>query len=331
VRSRYLDTLKGITIILVVFFHCLKATQGAAFESNKIANILQPFLVPVFFLVAGYLSHNVTIIRVQQYLKGRAYRLLVPHVVLDILWLGAGLIGTAIDSVRIRDMGVGTWTVRCLTGGDGEIFFLALFVVQVVLVNLRTVESHGSTKAFWIYLLITSCFIELLPSMGVWIGQVQWYYLFATLGFLLAKYSGILKSNGFRIVVILGAVSYLPILWLTHWNGGWLTRPLDGALLWLYYHNYITAPVVAVQVLTGICVIAVIAYVLRSSILSLVGQYSLVVYFLHLLVCRIAIGTGPVRVLTAFIVTSVICTVLILVLRRVSWLQVWIPRHLKTY
>lgn len=49
-RVHYIDTLKGVLIILVVLGHC-----GTALSTNMLSSIYA-FHMPLFILISGYLS-----------------------------------------------------------------------------------------------------------------------------------------------------------------------------------------------------------------------------------------------------------------------------------
>lgn len=60
-RNTYIDVVKAITIILVVFGHCIQYGSGEAFFSseayfdNKVFIFIYSFHMPLFMLISGYL------------------------------------------------------------------------------------------------------------------------------------------------------------------------------------------------------------------------------------------------------------------------------------
>lgn len=324
-RSRYIDNLKGVSIIFVVLFHTIKASLGQDYVTNILANVLQPPLVPMFFVVAGYLMHGSQNLVPGKWLGNRALYLLIPHVVMNALWYVGALAGTAIDSALIRAVPFGLWMLKSTFGACGEVFFLCLFCTLTILLNLVLIERRNSTLTFWMYLLGSSVVVMGLPPVAMFVPQFQWYYLFAILGFLIARYQLVVRLRPFRWLVILGVVLYLPALWLSGWHGGWVSRGIMGVLMWLYNHDYTTAPLVMLQVLLGLCVISVIAGRLRTNSIALIGRYSFAVYFFHIPICALGFGSGWIRIASDFVMVCSCCFAVVLGLSYVSQLRRWIP------
>lgn len=63
-RSAYLDVLKGGTIILVVFAHCIQFGSGEQFYANQhyfsdsLFSFIHGFHMPLFMAVSGFLFWN---------------------------------------------------------------------------------------------------------------------------------------------------------------------------------------------------------------------------------------------------------------------------------
>lgn len=60
-RNNYIDILKGICIVLVIFGHCIQYGSGASFRSNSlyfenvVFKLIYSFHMPLFIMISGYL------------------------------------------------------------------------------------------------------------------------------------------------------------------------------------------------------------------------------------------------------------------------------------
>lgn len=79
-RVDYLDTAKGIAIILVAVGHCL------ASSSNPVNRLILSFHMPLFFIVSGILMTNKNIsVSFGRYVLLQAKKLLIPQLTLGCL------------------------------------------------------------------------------------------------------------------------------------------------------------------------------------------------------------------------------------------------------
>ena len=84
-RKYHLDYLKAIAVFLVVVHHCLAQAFGAEScppAADLIINLIYSVHVPLFLLIAGYLSHSQ---EYGSYIKKKAKRILVPFAFFSLL------------------------------------------------------------------------------------------------------------------------------------------------------------------------------------------------------------------------------------------------------
>ena len=83
-RNRGIDILKGIGILFVFIGH-----MGSPYGGGTIVAYAYSFHMPLFFLVAGYLSTNVSSYSIVEYTKKKAKALLIPYALIFLfsyLW-----------------------------------------------------------------------------------------------------------------------------------------------------------------------------------------------------------------------------------------------------
>jgi len=93
-RNKYIDSIKGIAIILVILPHCIQYGSGQSFQNdclfydNSIFKFIYTFHMPVFMLISGYLYR----FTVQKYsyesiIKSRITSLLIPILIWHSLYI----------------------------------------------------------------------------------------------------------------------------------------------------------------------------------------------------------------------------------------------------
>lgn len=76
-REQYLDISKGIAMTLIVIAH-----SGLGFPFG-LDQYFTAFYIPIFFIISGYLSHNINNIQVN--IKSRSQRILKPYFLYSVL------------------------------------------------------------------------------------------------------------------------------------------------------------------------------------------------------------------------------------------------------
>lgn len=106
-RSLYIDIVKGIAIILVVFGHGIEYYSdeylaGNLFYSDKLHNIIYAFHMPLFMLVSGYLFYG-SVVRHswRQNLKTRFTKLILPVILWNTIYLGIVNVVNLIKGINI--------------------------------------------------------------------------------------------------------------------------------------------------------------------------------------------------------------------------------------
>jgi len=92
----WIDNLKGIGIILVVFYHSMFPTDSIFRE------YFASFIVPLFFFISGFLYRQKPDFGIWDYMRSRFNRLIIPYIFFNILtFLTFGVISEKVNYLTI--------------------------------------------------------------------------------------------------------------------------------------------------------------------------------------------------------------------------------------
>lgn len=142
-RDTFIDSLKGIAIILVVIGHVAVAMFGEdQAENNIIFRICYSFHMPLFMTISGFLTGGGKNIHDFIWLKRRAQRLLLPYIIWSIVFC------------TIRFDGLYGYVYNVFV--EPAIWFLpCLFLCNTYLVFLNYIKSQKVVKAIIIYFIVS--------------------------------------------------------------------------------------------------------------------------------------------------------------------------------
>ena len=325
-RNPTIDVMKGLAILCVVWGHVVANNIPSNLQDVSF-NIIYSFHMPLFFVVAGFVLYESLpkAINYSKWLKNKAVYLLVPFIVLNIcFWVVPHWF--PIMNIPIHDDSFLDWLLRAFVFIQGDWFLWTMFWILALLSFITMFDKIGRTLLFWSFLvLILFLFIIICPpTNALGMSEVQWYLPFTVAGYLIAKYGKWLVKYWW--VGVIGALAYTPIMFLTHFQGGWIRM---GIMNVLQNSSLFTTRVL--QALTGISLIACIAWMLRRvKVFQWLGRYSLGVYLTHWLFIGLGFGTGWKKVTTAFVISLACSIIIILILQHIKYLQRWFPRDNKS-
>ena len=157
-RKHYLDNVRWLTVVLVVFYHVLYMynAEGVAGGLGKITdlnvqyydlylNFIYPWLMPILFIVSGitsrlYLESHSN----REFIRSRTTKLLVPSTIgLFVFQFIQGYISMSLSNA-LDQMAEAPWFVKYLImaiSGQGVLWFAQmLWLFSVVLVGVRKLE-----------------------------------------------------------------------------------------------------------------------------------------------------------------------------------------------
>ncbi|MDD6641133.1 MAG: acyltransferase [Bacteroidales bacterium] len=185
-RYHYLDNIRWVTVLLVMFFHvfyyfnayCMGSGIGGFSDyqpQDVVVYLLYPWLMPLLFVVAG-MSSRYALQRKSagEYLRTRTRKLLVPATLgLFVFQWIAGYFGMQTMNFRFHaDLGAGQpWWVMyimwAVCGGGGLWFIQLLWFFSLIIIPIHRIGSRlkrASNRTFpqWFVLVLMLLFGALL-------------------------------------------------------------------------------------------------------------------------------------------------------------------------
>lgn len=279
-RENEVDVLKGIGILFVIIGH-----QGSPlFGGNSILEYVYTFHMPLFFIVIGYLSINVSRYSFGTFFKKRVYGLLIPY----LLFFLFSFLWTNTVYTASRGLPWGTFLVApfdyiqafVLAGGylnevpihNFPLWFLPLcFAASIVFYLLIKIKNTKLLILATVAIaLLTIPFQELLPGRPIWhINVLPAAVVFMLIGYFYNRLSKNLpqwqNSYSGLALIIVGFV--LPVLFHTY---GYISQ-----INTLFYFLFATISTAGYYAL---------AHENQSKFLQYIGRNSLWFFALHALV-----------------------------------------------
>ena len=185
-RYHYLDNIRWVTVLLVMFFHvfyyfnayCMGSGIGGFSDyqpQDAVVYLLYPWLMPLLFVVAG-MSSRYALQRKSagEYLRTRTRKLLVPATwgLFVFQWM-AGYFGMQTMNFRFHaDLGAGQpWWVMyimwAVCGGGGLWFIQLLWLFSLIIIPIHRIGSRlkrasNRTLPQWFVLVLMLLFGALL-------------------------------------------------------------------------------------------------------------------------------------------------------------------------
>lgn len=314
-RMLWVDSLKGILIILVVFGHAIQETMKSGCFDNHLWNIIYSFHMPAFMAVSGYLNYQIgggtrrlsTIWR-------RFQQLMIPFVVWAIIEL---LIKPpySIESI-----------VNVFLYPDGSFWFLwVLFFITVIFYGSDWIANRLHIRQEWIVLMVCLALAGLMVFIDFRMFGFQfiaYYFLFYTTGYYIHKYEEKLPKRKILLLVLTCVWAVLAWFWNMHKLPSFLSSvPLPQTMM-QYAYRFVTA-LIAVYVLFGVSPQLLKADAPANKPFVRLGQISLGIYTTHILLMPFIIkglmlltSNTTAIIVASFVIGLVISWLLVLALSK---------------
>lgn len=188
-RDLFLDKIKGVAIILVVWGHCLQFCADYNFWNNRLFELIYTFHMPLFMAISGYLYYfslnrgcfkDLVISRIKQ--------LLIPLLIWNLVFL-----------ILFR-RNISHSPLEWIKNYIYNLPFFFWFLWSLLICSLSTVVINKFFKGSLIAFLILLLILILLPNkLGFYFTKYMMPYFLA--GYFVNKYA--LKNNIFVFVVAL--------------------------------------------------------------------------------------------------------------------------------
>lgn len=206
-RYKELDLMKGLAIILVFLFHSLQIGKYNFMGLNDLTKIIfinaHHFMMPLFFIISGFLSNSGKEYSLKKYYISKLKRLLVPYLFINLIdfiprTLFPNLVNSKFGGIReVLFYGTKiTWFVYTLF-----IIFMLFPLIEKFIIKKDKYYLFGVFILFINYLGFTEK-IEIFS-----VNTVVYYFIYFYLGHIIKPfykeniYNGIFTSNKFFIIL----------------------------------------------------------------------------------------------------------------------------------
>lgn len=274
-REYWIDELKGIAILFVVFEHTIARTvAGLHLNSAPLNNVdffIKTFHMPLFFLASGYIyaMHERNKLKESSYtsfVKKKFFDLFVPYLIFAVpIWLGKFIFSKWVT----RPVGVKDLFMMFLNPIAFLWFIYILFFIEILVAGLDKVTNYKTEIIFAAALImaLSRCFITTNIKL---VDRVLYYPICYTSGLMFYKYRDVLKKN---ISVFISVILSLACWWL----------------VFNYRDNRIAVILINIS---SIIMITSVIYKIRcnsseKNFISFLGQISIYIYILHPIILNV--------------------------------------------
>lgn len=206
-RYKELDLMKGIAIILVFLYHSLQLGRSNFINLNNLTEIIfinaYYFMMPLFFIISGFLSNSKKECNLKKYYIGKLKRLFIPYLFINFIdfiprTLFPNLVNSKFGGIKeVLFYGTKiTWFVYTLF-----IIFMIFPLIEKFIIKKDKYYIFGIFILFINYLGFTAK-IELFA-----INTVVYYFIYFYLGYIIRPFykekihDGVFTSNKFFVIL----------------------------------------------------------------------------------------------------------------------------------
>lgn len=258
-RIGYIDRMRGIAILLVIFEHCIGILD------NPLAKLILSFHMPLFFFISGMVFRPSGGV-----FRKKAKTILIPQITLGVI----GVLVTWLLDVhylkRIAEVNV---------LAEFSAWFLPVLFICEIIMNyvIPKVRNNVFLIVFAIISFVIFCFLD--TNKIIYIQQIFAAIVFAILGYLCRPYLDRCNENksSFSKISGLGILLILFVAILSSMN-----LPIG-----MYMNQYGNKPLFLITAILGILSIAEISLSIgNSKILQYLGRVSIILYVYQFTVIR---------------------------------------------
>lgn len=257
-RDPYFDNLKGLLIILVVAGHCVNLYRDSNVYCNYLFHLIYAFHMPLFFYIAGYFSKNV-----EKTYKRAFEALIVPAIPFELLYFIMHAVTKADNAEPFLTPVFAYW------------FCFALFFCRALLPYLSRVRWIVPVTFILALAAGFNPYIDEIMTLSRFLCMLPFFMLgYFTTRERMERIRG-MKAAVPVIAAIVSVAALFALLSLTDYDLGFTLRsPYGGkeGVLFRAFQFIIAVPLsLLVMKLTP----------RAKSYLSVIGQKTLQIYFLH--------------------------------------------------
>lgn len=269
-REYWIDELKGVAILFVVFEHTIARTlAGLQFESSFLSNLdffIKTFHMPLFFLASGYIyaMHEREKLKTIQYglfVKKSFFDLFLPYLIFALpIWFGKYIFSHWVTRpVSIKDL------LLMFVNPIAFLWFIyILFFIKIIIAGLDKLTKYKTEVIFLIAIIsaFSRCFITTDIKL---VDRVLYYPICYVSGMMFFKYRSYLSKIPMLFVVSILSVAAWVLAFAFPEN-----RPC-----------IIFVNVASIMMITSIFYFVRFKTAEKKNFISYLGQISIYIYILH--------------------------------------------------
>lgn len=209
-RLHYIDYVKGLTILVLLFSH----SYGG---ENMLQTWIFSWHMPIFFVICGILAHlkleRTASISIRHHFIGRLYNLFQPYFLFGLILIAFFSILSFVTS-HSTNAGPLFFKLFTMQGIESMWFLPTYFFAEILFITLLRFSNYIIQVVLATIILLLSCLLEIpqsfwFPSL---VGRICRGYAFIVIGFFCAKHKFIEKLNPFICILFLIVAGYLSLL-----------------------------------------------------------------------------------------------------------------------
>lgn len=188
-----IDICKGFACILVVFGHALKQTGEGNLVFDGLLTLIYGFHMPLFFFLSGLVSFGILELcgwkEKRDYVKKRAFRLLVPYFTVGVIYMPVKYILSdyAVNEYNYSEM----WRILLGENPNASLWFLyVLFLISafcVCFLNKRNLR-------FWLLATLVLSAVSYTAALGVPLRLLKYCFFFVLGIYVRSNYESIIST-----------------------------------------------------------------------------------------------------------------------------------------
>lgn len=218
-RETWVDTAKGVAILLVVLGHAIRGASEAGIALGEfwyeIDERIYAFHMPLFFALSGWFyTHSIAGKRFSAFAVSRLERILYPMLIWTYVFFAAKLLAGEHANTPI---GLGDIPVIPIPGVLHFWFLWDLLVLSFVAYPLRfALRESGIPNTVTLLAVFVVCllqFFPLPPAAAPWFGSAIQNAPFFFLGLVLGQMNDVGRLGQSRLIVLAGLFVVVMIFW----------------------------------------------------------------------------------------------------------------------
>lgn len=218
-RLLWVDSLKGILMLLVVYGHAIAYVRGDEINELNLWNMMYSFYMPAFMAVSGWLTFRPTAASgggILSVIFKWARQLLIPY----FIW---SLIKYVLDGVYSLE---GFRLI--LLKPDSFLWFLwVLFFIRVIFLLAQLFSNKWKINEDYVIVAIGAMLIVMMVVFEFrHFGYqfIAYYFLYFALGYYLHKYLKLCINNQILLIALFIVWAVLAWSWKVHELPGWVPQ-----------------------------------------------------------------------------------------------------------